>query len=110
MTDIVATIQGEQDRIIPPRASIVLIVQGGPGTGKTAVALHRGRVPALQRTATGSGAPACSCVGPSPAFLIDYIEQVLPSLGETGVVMASLGSLYRACTRTMHDHGDVPPR
>ncbi|MDP9738054.1 HelD family protein [Curtobacterium sp. 260] len=105
MTDIVATIQGEQDRIIRSALEGVLIVQGGPGTGKTAVALHRAAylLYTHRHRLRGSGV---LMVGPSPAFLT-YIEQVLPSLGETGVVMASLGSLYPGVHATMHDHGDV---
>ncbi|PZF56077.1 AAA family ATPase [Curtobacterium sp. MCSS17_008] len=105
MTDIVATIQGEQDRIIRSPLEGVLIVQGGPGTGKTAVALHRAAylLYSHRERLRGSGV---LMVGPSPAFLT-YIEQVLPSLGETGVVMASLGSLYPGVHATTHDHGDV---
>ncbi|RUQ09517.1 ATP-binding domain-containing protein [Curtobacterium sp. HSID17257] len=105
MTDIVATIQGEQDRIIRSALEGVLIVQGGPGTGKTAVALHRAAylLYTHRDRLRGSGV---LMVGPSPAFLT-YIEQVLPSLGETGVVMASLGSLYPGVHATTHDHGDV---
>ncbi|GAA3334327.1 ATP-binding domain-containing protein [Curtobacterium albidum] len=105
MTDIVATIQGEQDRIIRSPLEGVLIVQGGPGTGKTAVALHRAAylLYSHRERLRGSGV---LMVGPSSAFLT-YIEQVLPSLGETGVVMASLGSLYPGLHATTHDHGDV---
>ncbi|MGU3411911.1 HelD family protein [Microbacterium sp. M1A1_1b] len=105
MTDIVATIQGEQDRIIRSPLEGVLIVQGGPGTGKTAVALHRAAylLYSYRERLRGSGVLV---VGPSPAFLT-YIEQVLPSLGETGVVMASLGSLYPGVRTSTHDRRDV---
>ncbi len=105
MTDIVATIQGEQDRIIRSPLEGVLIVQGGPGTGKTAVALHRAAylLYSYRERLRGSGV---LMVGPSSAFLT-YIEQVLPSLGETGVVMASLGSLYPGVHATAHDARDV---
>lgn len=105
MTDIVATIQGEQDRIIRSPLEGVLIVQGGPGTGKTAVALHRAAylLYSYRERLRGSGVLV---VGPSPAFLT-YIEQVLPSLGETGVVMASLGSLYPGVHATKHDRREV---
>jgi DNA helicase IV len=101
MTDIVATIQGEQDRIIRSELEGVLIVQGGPGTGKTAVALHRAAylLYSHRERLRGSG---LLVVGPSSAFLT-YIEQVLPSLGETGVVMASLGTLYPGLEATTHD-------
>ncbi|MFJ3384112.1 MULTISPECIES: HelD family protein [unclassified Curtobacterium] len=105
MTDIVATIQGEQDRIIRSPLEGVLVVQGGPGTGKTAVALHRAAylLYSYRERLRGSGVLV---VGPSPAFLT-YIEQVLPSLGETGVVMASLGSLYPGIDTAKHDRRDV---
>ncbi len=87
MTDIVATIQGEQDRIIRADAQGVLVVQGGPGTGKTAVALHRAAylLYVQRERLRGSGVLV---VGPNVTFL-RYIEQVLPSLGETGVLLAT---------------------
>ena len=91
MTDIVSTIQAEQDEIIRSPLSGVLVVQGGPGTGKTAVALHRAayllythRFP-LERQGV-------LVVGPNPLFL-RYIEQVLPSLGETGVTLSTVSGL-----------------
>lgn len=91
MTDIVATIQREQDEIIRAPLGGVLVVQGGPGTGKTAVALHRAayllythRFP-LERQGV-------LVVGPNPLFL-RYIEQVLPSLGETGVTLSTISGL-----------------
>ena len=92
MRDIVATIQGEQDEIIRADMGGVLVVQGGPGTGKTAVALHRAayllytfRFP-LERQGV-------LVVGPNPLFL-RYIEHVLPSLGETGVHLSTIIGLY----------------
>ncbi len=91
MGDIVATIQREQDEIIRSPLAGVLVVQGGPGTGKTAVALHRAayllythRFP-LERQGV-------LVVGPNPLFL-RYIEQVLPSLGETGVTLSTVSGL-----------------
>ncbi len=91
MGDIVATIQREQDEIIRSPLPGLLIVQGGPGTGKTAVALHRAayllythRFP-LERQGV-------LVVGPNPLFL-RYIEQVLPSLGETGVTLSTISGL-----------------
>jgi len=92
MRDIVATIQAEQDRIIRAEAAGVLVVQGGPGTGKTVVALHRAAylLYAQRERLARSGVLV---VGPNNRFL-DYISQVLPSLGETGVVLATAGRLY----------------
>jgi DNA helicase IV len=91
MRDIVATVQKEQDEVIRAELPGVLVVQGGPGTGKTAVALHRAayllythRFP-LERQGV-------LVVGPNPLFL-RYIEQVLPSLGETGVALTTIEGL-----------------
>lgn len=91
MHDIVATIQAEQDRVIRSRADQVLVVQGGPGTGKTAVALHRAAFLLYDR-AERLAKSGVLIVGPSPAFL-RYIEQVLPALGETGVVSTTIERL-----------------
>ena len=91
MTDIVRTIQAEQDRIIRADARGVLVVQGGPGTGKTAVALHRAAY-LLYTHRERLARSGLLIVGPSPTFL-RYIADVLPSLGETGVVLADLGRL-----------------
>jgi DNA helicase IV len=105
MGDIVATIQGEQDRIVRDELAGVLVVQGGPGTGKTAVALHRAAYllfthrQRLQRSGV-------LVVGPGPLFL-RYIEQVLPSLGESGVVMTTPGTLFPGVEATMDDPDDV---
>ncbi|WP_322783103.1 HelD family protein [Actinomyces bowdenii] len=91
MGDIVATIQAEQDRIVTAPGTGVLVVQGGPGTGKTAVALHRvaylfyAERERLERSGV-------LLVGPSRTFL-RYVEQVLPSLGETGVVSTTIADL-----------------
>ncbi|MEO7837611.1 MAG: ATP-binding domain-containing protein, partial [Acidimicrobiales bacterium] len=91
MRDIVATVQREQDEIIRADFGGVLVVQGGPGTGKTAVALHRAayllytfRFP-LERQGV-------LLVGPNPVFL-RYIGQVLPSLGESGVALSTIEGL-----------------
>lgn len=92
MGDIVATIQREQDEIIRDEMRGVLIVQGGPGTGKTAVALHRAAY-LLYTHRDRLAKSGVLLVGPSEAFM-NYIDQVLPSLGETGVVMSSVGKLY----------------
>src|SRR4029079_16736483 len=92
MADIVATIQGEQDRVIRSDLNGVLVVQGGPGTGKTAVALHRAAF-LLYTYRERLARSGVLVVGPNSLFL-RYIEQVLPSLGETGVVMSTPGELY----------------
>lgn len=92
MGDIVATIQAEQDRIIRAKPSGVLVVQGGPGTGKTAVALHRAAY-LLYTHREQLSRRGVLVVGPNPTFL-RYISQVLPSLGETSVVLATVGQLY----------------
>lgn len=101
MHDIVATIQAEQDRIIRSDLRGALVVQGGPGTGKTAVALHRAAylLYANRQRLSTSGVLV---VGPSSAFL-RYIEAVLPSLGETGVVMQTLGELFPGVEATAED-------
>ncbi|WP_045730304.1 HelD family protein [Pseudarthrobacter chlorophenolicus] len=91
MSDIVSTIQSEQDRIIRSSISGALVVQGGPGTGKTAVALHRAAY-LLYTHRDRLKSAGVLLVGPSSSFM-KYIERVLPSLGETGVVMASVGRL-----------------
>jgi DNA helicase IV len=91
MRDIVATVQREQDEIIRSELPGVMVVQGGPGTGKTAVALHRAayllythRFPLEQQ--------GVLVVGPNQVFL-RYIDQVLPSLGESGVVLTTIAGL-----------------
>ena len=91
MSDIVGTIQAEQDRIIRAPLAGALVVQGGPGTGKTAVALHRAAY-LLYTHRDRLKSAGVLLVGPSSSFM-KYIERVLPSLGETGVVMASVGRL-----------------
>jgi len=82
MRDIVATVQAEQDEIIRAPLAGVLVVQGGPGTGKTAVALHRAAYLLYTHRFPLEG-QGVLVVGPNPTFL-RYIDQVLPSLGETG--------------------------
>lgn len=105
MSDIVATIQAEQDRIIRSELSGALVVQGGPGTGKTAVALHRAAylLYAHRRLLERSGV---LLVGPSSSFL-RYIDQVLPSLGETGVVSTTIADLLPGIRARAHDEGAV---
>jgi DNA helicase IV len=91
LSDIVGTIQGEQDEIIRSPLPGVLIVQGGPGTGKTVVALHRAAYLLYTHRFPLDG-QGVIVVGPNRLFLA-YIEQVLPSLGEAGVELAVLGDL-----------------
>ncbi|ONK11415.1 ATP-binding domain-containing protein [Streptomyces sp. MP131-18] len=92
MSDIVATIQKEQDDIIRSPHSGVLVVQGGPGTGKTAVALHRAAY-LLYTQRERLARSGVLIVGPNTTFL-RYIGDVLPSLGESGVLLATVGELY----------------
>ncbi|MER6103488.1 UvrD-helicase domain-containing protein [Streptomyces sp. NPDC001832] len=92
MGDIVSTIQAEQDRIIRAPQRGVLVVEGGPGTGKTAVALHRAAY-LLYAHREQLAKRAVLIVGPNPAFL-GYIGEVLPSLGETGVLLSTVGELF----------------
>ncbi|HET8682576.1 MAG TPA: helicase [Micromonosporaceae bacterium] len=96
MRDIVETIQAEQDRVIRSDIGGVLVVAGGPGTGKTAVALHRAAY-LLYTYRRQLSARGVLVVGPNATFL-RYISQVLPSLAETGVLLATLGDLYPAVT------------
>ena len=91
MGDIVATIQGEQDRIIRAPLAGIMLVQGGPGTGKTAVALHRAAYLLFTHRVTLER-QGVLVVGPNPLFL-NYIENVLPSLGESGVTLSTLSGL-----------------
>jgi DNA helicase IV len=92
MRDIVATVQREQDEIIRGPLAGILVVQGGPGTGKTAVALHRAAY-LLYTHRFPLESQGVLVVGPNPTFL-RYIEHVLPSLDETGVVLSTVNGLY----------------
>ncbi len=105
MSDIVGTIQSEQDRIIRSSISGALVVQGGPGTGKTAVALHRAAY-LLYTHRDRLKTAGVLLVGPSSSFM-KYIERVLPSLGETGVVMASVGRLMPGINAVPEPEADV---
>jgi DNA helicase IV len=91
MTDIVRTIQAEQDAVIRADAAGVLVVQGGPGTGKTAVGLHRAAY-LLYTHRERLARSGVLIVGPTGVFL-RYIGDVLPSLGETGVLLSGIGQL-----------------
>ncbi|WP_045743124.1 HelD family protein [Actinoplanes rectilineatus] len=96
MRDIVETIQAEQDRVIRAGLSGILVVQGGPGTGKTAVALHRAAY-LLYTYREQLSARGVLVLGPNATFL-RYISQVLPSLAETGVLLATQGDLFPGVT------------
>ena len=91
MGDIVATIQAEQDEAVRAGLPGPLVVSGGPGTGKTAVALHRAAY-LLYTFRRQLGKNGVLLIGPSPVFL-RYIEQVLPSLGEDEVQLATITGL-----------------
>lgn len=101
MSDIVQTIQAEQDEIIRAPHRGVLVVEGGPGTGKTAVALHRAAY-LLYEHRELLAKRAVLIVGPNPAFL-GYIGEVLPSLGETGVLLSTVGELFPGVRATAAD-------
>ncbi|MFJ1461589.1 HelD family protein [Nocardia sp. N2S4-5] len=101
MSDIVETIQSEQDAIIRSEHKSVLVVQGGPGTGKTAVALHRAAY-LLYTYRQQLDKAGVLIIGPNTTFL-DYIGQVLPSLGETGVLLSTIGDLYPGVRAALDD-------
>ncbi|MGI5291029.1 HelD family protein [Nonomuraea polychroma] len=92
MGDVVATIQTEQDRVIRASWQGALVVQGGPGTGKTVAALHRAAFLLYTHRDTLERRGVL-VVGPNAMFL-RYIGQVLPSLGETQVVMTTVGEMF----------------
>src|ERR1700734_842901 len=102
MSDVVATIQAEQDRVIRSSLAGVLVVQGGPGTGKTVAALHRAAylLYTHRRTLERRGV---LIIGPNSTFL-RYISQVLPSLGETDVVLTSMAELFPGVSAAPDDN------
>ncbi|WP_407668078.1 HelD family protein [Nocardioides jensenii] len=105
MHSIVATIQAEQDKAIRAPSKGVVEISGGPGTGKTVVALHRAAFLLYtdRRRYEGGGV---LIVGPSGVFM-RYIERVLPSLGETAVALRSLGEVVDGVRATRHDEPAV---
>ncbi len=105
MHSIVATIQAEQDQAIRAPGKGVVSISGGPGTGKTVVALHRAAFLLFsdRRRYEGGGVLV---VGPSGVFM-RYIERVLPSLGETAVALRSLGEVVGGVRATRHDEPAV---
>ncbi len=105
MRDIVETIQAEQDAIIRSDLRGVLVVQGGPGTGKTAVALHRAAY-LLYTYRDALLRQGVLILGPNETFL-RYISQVLPGLGETSVLLSTLGDLYPSVTARRAEPAEV---
>jgi len=105
MGDIVATIQAEQDAVIRAPMSGALVVQGGPGTGKTAVALHRAAF-LLYHHREILESRGVLLIGPSQSFL-RYIDHVLPSLGETGAVSTTLGGLVRGTDTSAIERDEI---
>ncbi|MGY4652588.1 RNA polymerase recycling motor ATPase HelR [Mycobacterium sp. URHB0021] len=105
MRDIVATIQAEQDQIIRLDHRGVLVIEGGPGTGKTVVALHRVAY-LLYTQRDRMQRHGALVVGPNPEFL-DHIGHVLPSLGETDVVFMTTGDLAPGLRVTAEDTPEV---
>jgi hypothetical protein len=105
MRDIVASIQAEQDQVIRAPAASVTYVEGGPGTGKTAVALHRAAYLLYQDRRRYAG--GILIVSPTP-LLVAYTEGVLPSLGEEGqVAIRAVGSLVDGAEATAYDEPAV---
>ncbi|MCB0895349.1 MAG: AAA family ATPase [Nocardioides sp.] len=105
MHSIVATIQAEQDKAIRAPGKGVVAISGGPGTGKTVVALHRAAfLLYTDRRRYESG--GVLIIGPSGVFM-RYIERVLPSLGETAVALRSLGEVVEGVRATRHDEPAV---
>ncbi len=105
MGDIVATIQAEQDAVIRAPLQGALVVQGGPGTGKTAVALHRAAY-LLYHHRELLARRGVLLVGPSTSFL-RYIDHVLPSLGETGAVSTTLSGLVKGISTTTRERDEI---
>ena len=105
MGDIVATIQAEQDAVIRSPLTGALVVQGGPGTGKTAVALHRAAY-LLYHHRDMLERRGVLLIGPSASFL-RYIDHVLPSLGETGAVSTTLAGLVHGVRITARERDDI---
>jgi DNA helicase IV len=105
MRDVVETIQTEQDAVIRDRLPGILVVQGGPGTGKTAVALHRAAY-LLYTHRERLARSGVLIVGPNPTFL-RYISHVLPALGETSAALLTVGELFPGVRARTFDAPDV---
>lgn len=105
MRDIAATIQAEQDRVIRQPEDVDVVVSGGPGTGKTAVALHRVAY-LLYSARERIGRRGALVIGPNRRF-VDYIDRVLPSLGEDQVVLLPITGFVSKVDDTLRDPPDV---
>lgn len=92
MRDVLGTIQADQDAVIRADSRGALVVDGGPGTGKTVVALHRAAYLQYADPRMGPGKGGVLVVGPHAPYL-SYVEDVLPSLGEEGVQLCTLRDL-----------------
>ena len=106
MRDIVATIQAEQDKAIRAPHQGFTMISGGPGTGKTVVALHRAAY-LLYSNRRRFESGGVLVVGPSRTFM-NYIERVLPSLGEDSVILRSIGSVASDVVKITGDRLDSP--
>jgi hypothetical protein len=108
MRDIVATIQAEQDVIIRAPLEGIVVVQGGPGTGKTAIGLHRAAFLLYEhrRTLMRQGVLV---VGPNPVFM-EYVSQVLPSLGESAMTQVAVDGLVHEASASAPEGPDVARR
>ena len=107
MRDIVATIQAEQDEAIRAPYQGFTMISGGPGTGKTVVALHRAAY-LLYSNRRRFESGGVLVVGPSQVFM-NYIARVLPSLGEDSVTLRSIGAVPSDVVRITGDRVDPPP-
>ena len=103
MRDIVATIQADQYGLIAREPEPPLVIQGGPGTGKTAVGLHRASYLLYAHRAT---LRRVLLVGPSPVFM-DYVSHVLPALGEDSVDQRAVSELVEGVNVTRSDPPEV---
>jgi DNA helicase IV len=105
MRDIVATIQADQYRLITHDPDSVLVIQGGPGTGKTAVGLHRASwlIFTLQERLQRRGVLV---VGPNPTFM-EYVSHVLPALGENAVEQRAVAELVDGVHAELRDPPEV---
>ncbi|HLM34505.1 MAG TPA: ATP-binding domain-containing protein [Gaiellaceae bacterium] len=105
MRDIVATIQGDQYRLITREPDRPLVIQGGPGTGKTAVGLHRASW-LLYSYREGLARTGVLVVGPNRTFM-EYVSHVLPALGESAVEQRAVGELVDGVVPELQDPPEV---